>query len=543
MPIWGQERLKFSIANFELDPFDQTATNKEYEKIDGSGARYSIIKVTSDNPDADLRAFNFNFGNLRHEVKERDGELWVYVQKNAKIVTITREGYNPVNRHALPVTIGEGKVYVMQLSVAARPVYTQMVQFTIQPATATAGIMVKSTREGAVEELFGTTDDTGAAAKSLPLGTYTYRIVAENFYPSEGRFTLNDRTQTYKETVTLRPNGSEVTLRVNADADIYVNGEKKGHRTWTGILKAETHYVECRQEGHRNSTQNITVTEGQPKTFDLTSPTPITGTLAVTSRPLGATIQVDGKELGKTPQNINDLLIGKHNVILSRSGYLTENRTIEIKEKETTELEVALRKVAGDRETEKPTKKRTEGQREKASSLHFYLMAGAQVGSLMAANATAGINLGAFCAEASFLLPFATSEDIYWQNSSSYVRCNYKALAFGGKLGYAIPVMQNRLSLTPQVGATLVSVHSKDASSSGIVIDNGGSVSDGYALSGAVGLRADYAFTSHFGVYLAPELDFAVSKSDVFSRLSDVSSDIKSWANGFNLCFGLRFTF
>ena len=110
-------------------------------------------------------------------------------------------------------------------------------------------------------------------------------------------------------------------------------------------------------------------------------------------------------------------------------------------------------------------------------------------------------------------------------------------------MGYNIPVIQNRLTFTPQVGATLVSIHSKDAYSSGIVIDSGSSVSDGYVLSAAIGLRADYAFTPHFGVYLAPELDFAVSKSDVYSQLADVSSDIKSWANGFNVRLGIRFTF
>lgn len=47
----AQQKLKFSVSSFELDPFDTTPQNKVYEKIDGSGFRYAIIKVCSTNPD------------------------------------------------------------------------------------------------------------------------------------------------------------------------------------------------------------------------------------------------------------------------------------------------------------------------------------------------------------------------------------------------------------------------------------------------------------------------------------------------------------
>ena len=39
LPAFAQQKLKFSIDSFESDPFDQTAMNRDYEKIDGSGAR------------------------------------------------------------------------------------------------------------------------------------------------------------------------------------------------------------------------------------------------------------------------------------------------------------------------------------------------------------------------------------------------------------------------------------------------------------------------------------------------------------------------
>ena len=67
-----------------------------------------------------------------------------------------------------------------------------MVQFKITPANAGAVITIKGTKANAQEKMFGTTDATGSAAKALEMGTYTYRAIANNYYVSEGRFTLSD---------------------------------------------------------------------------------------------------------------------------------------------------------------------------------------------------------------------------------------------------------------------------------------------------------------------------------------------------------------
>lgn len=516
LPLSAQQRLKFSIASFEPDLFDQTAMNPEHEKIDGSGNRFAIIKVTSNNPDDDLAAYRFNFGNLRHEVKERDGELWVYVQKNAKYVTISREGYQSINRHPLSKAIEAGKVYTMQLSVTAAPVYKQMVQFEVQPAGVIATILVKSSKAGSSEELFGVIDASGAVAKTLELGSYTYRVVSENYHTSEGAFTLRDRTQIHKETVRLRANFAEVTLRVDADADIYVDGELRARRLWTGPLRAGNHQVECRQEKHRSSSQYITVEENEGRTFDLTAPSPITGVLAVTSRPLGATVTVDGRAAGQTPCTIDNLIIGQHSIVASLANYRTETRTAELKENETTDLEIEL-KMNATRLYHKPTSP--------------YFQAGLQAGSLTALTATLGTYLYNINIEASYLLGLSGSEDIYWNSTGADdnrpVVCSYQPTAFGMKVGYGLTV-NPRFRLTPQAGATFISAAAKD-----------GIESKCHAVCATVGVRADYAVANHFGIYLAPEFGFAVKQSDLFKQLADLSSKIKGWSGGMNVRLGL----
>ena len=272
IPVSAQQKQNFFIASFEQDPFDTTPQNKLYEKIDGSGSRYAIIKVSSNNPDENLKEYNFNFGNLRSIIEEHDGELWVYVQKNAKMVTITRDGYNTISKYDLQTTIEEGKTYLMSITSAQAVVYTQVVQFVVRPSASNATVRVKSTNIRAEEEILGIADSSGTVVGALEYGTYTYRVTADDYYSSEGRFTLKDKMKIYKEEVTLRPQFAEVTLDVNANADIYIDNELMGTRSWTGNLRPGNYMVECRQKGHKYTRQNITVSEGVNQTIQLNRP-------------------------------------------------------------------------------------------------------------------------------------------------------------------------------------------------------------------------------------------------------------------------------
>ena len=273
----AQQKLTFRIADFSYDAFDQTARDERFKKIDGSGSPYAIVKVCSDNSDDDLRDYRFNFGNMNHIVEDHDGELWLYVQKSAKIVTISRSGYTTINRYDLNTTIESGKVYRMTLSAQGPVIYTQMVMFTIIPADSKAIITVA--REGGEQrcEAIGMIDDTGKAAKNLEYGTYTYEVISENYHTSEGRFTLDNQEETHIEKVALRP---------------------------------------------------------------------ITGTLFLNSRPLGANIKIDGKNYGTTPCNIHDLLIGHHSIIVFKDGYATKREECDIRGNEQLSLELTLEKTA-----------------------------------------------------------------------------------------------------------------------------------------------------------------------------------------------------
>lgn len=535
-PVYAQSKLKMSVVSFEQDPFDTTPQNALYEKIDGSGSRYAIVKVTTDNPDDKLKEYNFNFGNLKSIVEEHDGELWVYVQKNAKMVTISRSGYATINKYDLNATVDAGKTYVMKLSVARPIVYTQMVQFTVSPAIAGSVITVKSAKPNTQEEMFGTTDATGSAARALELGTYTYKVITANYHTTEGRFTLNDRTKTHKESVSLRANFSEVTLKVDAEADIYINNEMKGARSWTGALRAGTYLVECRQLNHKTSSQYITVIENDSRTFDLDAPAPITGTLALTSSPLGAKITIDGKDYGTTPANINDLLVGSHIVSIMSEGYQEASRTFIVQENQTTALNVAMSPII----TEKPQPQIQEKKEEvktpvelvapktsasRTTSVSGYIQPVVQAGTLMGFGGNAGVYISDFNVEAYVTLGMG-KEAVPMYNTSSLATSEAKisAMMFGAKLGYGIKAGSS-VRVTPQLGAGVLNVSGDNVGSS--------------AVCATVGVRVEIALGKSFGISLTPEGQFAVSKKDVFKALEEASGKIKGWGTGANLRVGV----
>ncbi len=342
--LLSQPLLKFSVESFGLNQLDMTAQNDKYKKIDGSGSLYAIIKVTSATPDDDLREYLFDFGFLNHKVEEHERELWLYVQRNAKHVTIQRKGYETVSKYDLKTTIQAGRTYEMRLLASAPKVYTQMVLFSVTPRDSRAVVTVQGSADDATEEMLGTVDANGTIAKNLPWGSYTYKVIAEGYYPTDGRFTLADGSATHNEAINLRARFSQATLTVNADADIYVNNELKGRRTWTGRLNAGVYQVECRQPSHKPSSQTIKVEENSPLTVELPAPIPITGTLSMITEPLGAKIIIDGTDYGKTPCNIGELLVGSHTVVFACSGYDDSQHTVTVKDGEVTNLNVQMKK-------------------------------------------------------------------------------------------------------------------------------------------------------------------------------------------------------
>ena len=96
--------------------------------------------------------------------------------------------------------------------------------------------------------------------------------------------------------------------------------------------------------GHREAVHTITVGAGaQNLAFTLPAPSPLYGSINVSSTPDGATIKLDGQPVGETPLLLNNVLVGKHTVQLELAGKGTYSGSVDVREGEISDLNEELK--------------------------------------------------------------------------------------------------------------------------------------------------------------------------------------------------------
>ena len=353
-----------SVKSFKALPMDMTASSLEGKRIDQNGQVAALIKVMTTE-----KGFVFEGGALGIvDTQQRVGEIWVWVPQGLRKITILHQQLDGLRDYRFPENIEAERTYEMVLTTAKietivkEEVRQQYLAFKITPSNAILE----------VDDELWTVDGDGTAMKYVDFGTYTYRVRAANFFSEAGQIIVDDPDSTKLVTVTLKPDFAEITLKVDADAEIWVNNEKKGVRSWTGPLGKGVYKIECKQAGHEATmiSQEIN-TEMNGQTIMLTAPRPIYGMLMVESTPNFCKLKIDGKEMGTTPKSINEILIGQHEISLSKEGYDDYNETITIVKGDRKQVRAALTTSNTKLESEKTKQKETQLQESKQSTNGF----------------------------------------------------------------------------------------------------------------------------------------------------------------------------
>lgn len=271
------ERLhKFTITEFYQDQQATTATSEEYKQVDGSGSLMAIIKFMSADPTVkidNIEAFMFNFGNMMHKTVVHGDELWVYVQKNARTVTISRDGYAPIKKYDLKTTIKEGATYVMKITFdkvtwnVERSLNKQFLQLQLEPGLSNA--VVTLTREGEREPMeTSTTDATGSVAWNLEFGTYFYGIKVPNYVEASGRVKLTTSDSTYVEKVKLTPNFGYLEIQDPGNASgakVFVDNKEMGTVPYKSDTKWDcgTYQLLLVKDLYKSHTEEFTIKQGE----------------------------------------------------------------------------------------------------------------------------------------------------------------------------------------------------------------------------------------------------------------------------------------
>ena len=183
--------------------------------------------------------------------------------------------------------------------------------------------------------------ETPYTSERLASGSYKVRVVKEMYKTSEQTFVVSDG-KTTNAVLNMIANFVNVTINTDSQSDIYVDEELKGKGKWSGRLSEGAHLVEARKMSHTSTFKEVNLTAGMTEVINVESPKPIYGYLEISSAPIFADIYIDGKHSGQTPKVIYDLLIGEHELKLSKQGCAEMKKTISIKEGETLVLNEKL---------------------------------------------------------------------------------------------------------------------------------------------------------------------------------------------------------
>ena len=184
-------------------------------------------------------------------------------------------------------------------------------------------------------------------SEALKSGPHSVKIAKELYETFTQTVTVTDN-ETTRISPSLTADFANITLAVDADAEIWVNDELKGTRRWTGNLATGTYKIECKMPSHEASLTNKDIDNTMNgQTISLNAPRPIYGALNVDATPDFCDLYIDGKKVGETPMFVSELLIGRHEVKISKANYADYTETVTIAKGETKTVNATLSKYDG----------------------------------------------------------------------------------------------------------------------------------------------------------------------------------------------------
>ena len=644
LSLYFVQAQELSVQHFYLAETDITANTPGTMVEDQNGNVCALIKVetTIDGFSFDVGTLGV------WQVQRVGGEMWVYVPFGVRKITLSHPQLGVIREFPFPCPIEKGRTYIMKLNVpSVGRTYDhsrkQKARISVYPADAKVeigGLSMPVVTDGVYEQelsfgiydiivsaeryhteirqieindpdnvqnfsiglkqSYGWLDIEGSGNEKLFVddkqvefrpdrnvdimsGHYKIRLEKPLYKPYETVVEVKD-SAIVKIDPSYEINHSDLSLVVDNQAQIWIDGRKVAEGRWSGKLEYGTHKIECKKDGHRVSQKILEVTPQTVGTISLEAPAPVYGTVYVTSSPSGSDIYVDDEFVGKTPCTVNPL-IGTRRITISHDGYKTDTRVIQVSETESSQINVKLTDIidvtiksdpdakifvdgkdvgktpwrgslisgeyavklqaSGYNPLEKKIKvdERNTSYSFKLSKRYYY-----SDNFVLAATATAdpiGMNPGGYLGiylsnvylEGYVQYAMRSSGDIYWYDNETEddpVPYTYKPTIAGGKVGYGL-IVGNRVRLTPYLGAGLKQLKGTPASGYNGIPE----LTSTSAVDVNGGLKLSIALSSVFELNITPEYHYTIPWKNLYKELCDISPFVKKWNNGLTISVGL----
>ena len=312
-----------SVASFRLLENDLTANTAGTIEHDQNGKVAALIKVVTTE-----QGFVFDGGMVGVvKTKQGVGEVWVYVPQGIKRITIQHPQLGVLRNYDIPISIEGARTYEMVLTtgrvetIVTHAVNKQFVVFNVKPIDAVIELG---------DEVL-TVDSEGYATKSMPYGTYDYRITRANYHTTAGKVTVSAQGKA-EVNVTLRPNFGWIRFEGDSQyhgAHIYIDNERVGQLPFvTDDIKSGEHRVKIVKSLYKTFEKSVIVSDDETTEVDVQL-VPNFATVTLTADE-DSEIWVDGERKAKG-QWVGTLELGDYTVEVKKESHRTSSEIIQIK--------------------------------------------------------------------------------------------------------------------------------------------------------------------------------------------------------------------
>lgn len=252
--LYGQG---ISVKSFRLLENDLDA-RAHFPKEDKNGEKAAIIKIVTTET-----GFEFDAGTIGIVASvQKTSEIWVYVPRGSKVLTIKHPKLGLLRNYTYPETIEAGNVYEMELvtgklitTVEAPKIAYQFLVVSSEPAD--ADVYINDVAVGKTEY-----------QTELPIGKYTYRISKELYLPEAGTFELIAGTGNKKIiNLTLKPDFGSLQLSSAPEkgANVSIDNIPTGKTTPCTLEKVKTgeHTITLSHDKYASVSERFTIKAGE----------------------------------------------------------------------------------------------------------------------------------------------------------------------------------------------------------------------------------------------------------------------------------------
>lgn len=281
-------------------------------------------------------------GNVVGDTPFKTNEYWVYLTSGTKFLQVKCPGHYPlqIDFRNLGIESLVGKhIYILRLKTAVNLQTPQQTDpganYLVLDITPKTGLSVRVDGQSQPVE-------DGMVRVYLKYGTHNYRIEADGYAPAEGMVTISSAGKTTKQIQLESVMAMLMVKPETPECSIFINDAMKGTGTWSGQLNPGLYRIEAKKQGYQSRIENVELFERDNKTLTVPALTPIYGMVNVDYKPIGATVAIDSREVGTTPDMFNNILVGQHTISISKAGYQTRIETFTVREGQETRLTGSL---------------------------------------------------------------------------------------------------------------------------------------------------------------------------------------------------------